>query len=107
MTKDEISQKIANAYYFDDYLKQAIKEQSEKLDDPNCWKYDRKFDETISKMLYLIDDRINNHDRYTLMNVADSSLLMISIYYRYSSMSNEMVMLDFLRIILKEKVLLV
>lgn len=104
LTKDEISQKIAYSTYFDEDWKQLIKEQSEKLDDRYCTHHYRKFDVTISKILCEIQ---NKPDLYQLMHIAEASLLVVSIYYHYSSVCFESSMYEFFRAILKEKILLV
>lgn len=110
--KDETSKRIADNYWFDESLRKLVQEQSNKLDEDELRSSQHivfyKATENILK-------RIKNDRNYFFIElekdvweeIVDTSQLIISIYYHYSAVCEPVLMYDFIRKIMKEKILLV
>ena len=104
--KDEISKKITDNYWFDELLRKLVQEQSNKLDEEELR---GSLHIVFCKATENILKRIRHDCNYSFEweKIADTSLLIISIYYHYSAICEPVLMYNFIRKIMKEKILLV
>ena len=104
--KDETSKRIADNYWFDEFLRKLVQEQSCKLDKEE---FRGSLHTTFCKATENVLKRIRNDRNYFFEweKIVDTSLLIISIYYHYSAVCEPILMYDFIRKIMKEKILLV
>lgn len=104
--KDETSKRIADNYWFDELLRKLVQEQSKELDEKElAGSLHIVFYKATANVL----KRIKNDSYYSYVEwekIVDTSLLIISVYYHYSAVCEPALMYDFIRKIMKEKILL-
>lgn len=119
LSKDEISEKIGEISYFDpkSFLTQLIQQQNDKLDDEQYQGvlHSHFFDivnqliTDLKKSANLFDYRMGTCGIFNPQNAsqADATQLVISVYYHYPAICLPELMYSFIRLVLKEKILLV
>ena len=119
LSKDEISEKIGEISYFDpkSFLTQLIRQQNDKLNDEQYQGvlHSHFFDIVNWLVKDLIEDSCKFDPRTGACGIfnpqkadrADAAQLVISVYYHYPAICFPPSMYSFIRLVLKEKILLV
>lgn len=119
LSKDEISEKIGEISYFDPkrFLTKLIRQQNNKLDDEQYQGllHSYFFDVINPLVKDLKEDSCKFDPRKGACGIfnprnaslADAAQLVISVYYHYPNICLPSLMYSFIRLVLKEKILLV
>lgn len=103
--KDETSKRITDNCWFDESLRKLVQEQSCKLDTKELQGFLQAiFYKTTKNVLKRIKNDCNYFFEWE--KIVDTSQLIISVYYHYSAVCEPVLMYDFIRKIMKEKILL-
>lgn len=108
LSKDEIAQKVKQNSYFKEYevISELLERQDAQLNNidrqPFLHIYYWELVKSIMDAIRKAD--LSPKDENT---IADAALLVISIYKEYSAVCHPFLMYSFLRLVLKEKILLV
>ena len=108
LSKDEIAQKVENNFFFKkcEVILELLERQDAQLNDIGRQPFLHIY---YWKLVKSIMDSIQKIDHFPIdeNTVADTALLVISIYKEYSAVFYPFLMYSFLRLVLKEKILLV
>ena len=108
LSKDEISEKIGEISYFDpkSFLSQLICQQNDKLDDEQYQGVlHSHFFDVINPLVKDLKEDSSVFDPRNASR-ADAAQLVISVYYHYPAICLPSLMYSFIRLVLKEKILL-